>query len=261
MLITVEGNPGVKDLLLKYPKCPYTALLVHNNSVFEFESHVSRLVHGTLAIHSKTLEFDLKQIIGSILPKEEDIVQDWKMLIIITHELDWVIHYDRFEPLDLSSCQLFCYGLPRSSPSIKNTQWVQDRQYIELQRPPGVTEILLCKDGDIYEGLVTNFFAIIEEGDGLCVITAPFHKTLAGTMANAVLNTCQQNRIKTKFECPNLNHHKWKACFLTNAYRCVQPVSKISQQDGTCRYFEDIDFVLILRSLVQQYLKANSTAL
>lgn len=50
----------------------------------------------------------------------------------------------------------------RTDPGAKTTDWMHDRQSIEAWLPPGIfTGLLLDQDGNILEGLSSNFYAIL----------------------------------------------------------------------------------------------------
>lgn len=79
--------------------------------------------------------------------------------------------------------------------------------------------MILEQDGEIYEGLVTNFFAVVEEPDGsLCVLTAPNDCVLEGTIGAFVETVCSNLKINFRFERPKAPFHHWIGCFLTSNF-------------------------------------------
>ena len=128
-------------------------------------------------------------------------------------------------------------GPPRDRPHVKNIAWIRDRQDLELRSSqamegwPGVTccDTLLCTEtGDLLEGLVTNFFVIVDtSGDGAgCgykVQTAPESDVLAGVSRRKVIDACRRLDIPVDVSCPNpLEASTWIGAFLTNSVRQVQ---------------------------------------
>ena len=106
----------------------------------------------------------------------------------------------------------------RSNPTVKDVQWVNDRQHLEeIQRNLGVNEVIMHDaSGNISEGLQTNFFA---EVDGV-LHTAPDDKVLSGTVRKVVLEVATANKIPIKLECPNMGDmHRWGSCFICSTSR------------------------------------------
>lgn len=54
-------------------------------------------------------------------------------------------------------------GSARNNPAAKTTGWMHDREAVEKALPPGIyTGLLLSENGDILEGLSSNFYAILD---------------------------------------------------------------------------------------------------
>ena len=123
-------------------------------------------------------------------------------------------------------------GPPRKNPDIKDVLWMRDREYLEQLAPPGAADVLLCTEhGDILEGLVTNLFVVVENGDGSCVVqTAPVDSgVLWGTMRHQVIGACRHLSIPVEYRCPRMDdRHSWKEAFLTNSMRGVSPLTGMS---------------------------------
>mmetsp|Transcript_17299 Transcript_17299/g.28575 ORF Transcript_17299/g.28575 Transcript_17299/m.28575 type:complete len:273 (+) Transcript_17299:80-898(+) len=125
----------------------------------------------------------------------------------------------------------------RSNPTVKDVQWVNDRQHLEeIQRELGVNEVIMHDvSGCISEGLQTNFFAEI---DGV-LLTAPDDCVLSGTVRKVVLEVAKANSIPIKLECPNIGDiHRWGSCFICSTSRLVKPIHTLTSSDFGERRFE-----------------------
>lgn len=116
----------------------------------------------------------------------------------------------------------------RSNPTIKDVQWVSDRQYLEeLQRKAGVNEVVMFdSSGNCTEGLQTNFFAFAPDG---ALLTAPDERVLAGTVRKVVLEVARRNGIPVRLECPNIHDlSAWESCFIASTSRLALPISELA---------------------------------
>lgn len=126
----------------------------------------------------------------------------------------------------------YILGPPRKNPAVKDTMWIQDREYLEHLAPADASEVLLCtSDGLLLEGLVTNIFIVVEgcDHDERVVQTAPVSSgVLWGTMRKQVLDACSHLSIPVEFKAPSMDlHHTWKEAFVTNSMRGVCPLDAI----------------------------------
>lgn len=147
-----------------------------------------------------------------------------------------------FEPIHTA-----IYGRPRNNPIAKDSLWITQRKYIEDRRPPHIAEVLLHDGLNIYEGLISNFFVLIEDRNafsGYYIQTAPIHAVLAGTMAAEVHKTANDLGIEIRYEFPQVGFQDWIGCFITStfishdsnsaqidAYKWIQPVKSIAVLD------------------------------
>jgi len=123
----------------------------------------------------------------------------------------------------------------RKNPTIKDVQWVSDRKHLEeLQRNAGVNEVIMFDvDGQVTEGLQTNFFAIAPDG---AVLTAPDERVLAGTVRKVVLEVAHEHGIPVRFECPNIHDlDTWESCFICSTSRLVKPIRSVGAPEFSAR--------------------------
>lgn len=123
----------------------------------------------------------------------------------------------------------------RSNPTIKDVQWVNDRQGLEeLQRKAGVNEVLMFDEaGLVTEGLQTNLFAVLADGT---LLTAPDDRVLAGTVRKVVLQVARREGIPVRFECPSIHAlADWESCFICSTSRLVKPVGTVEAPELAAR--------------------------
>ncbi|GAB4821896.1 hypothetical protein N2152v2_008942 [Parachlorella kessleri] len=110
-------------------------------------------------------------------------------------------------------------GMPRSIAEAKDSAWVAARVPFEKAKPEGVAEVVLCSpQGQVLEGLVTNFFVVADDGRGGCVVlTAPSDGIVWGTMRQQVLHACKTLGVPAREESPDVaTREAWREAFLTS---------------------------------------------
>lgn len=98
-----------------------------------------------------------------------------------------------------------------------------DRKSLESSMQPGFNEIILLDSNtqNIYEGLSSNFFAVLYNPDKQepLVVTAPIHHVLEGTILKIVRMICERDKIDFQFWFPNANDaEQWKGAFITSKF-------------------------------------------
>ncbi|PKY42439.1 hypothetical protein RhiirA4_397405 [Rhizophagus irregularis] len=148
-----------------------------------------------------------------------------------------VAHFINLYSLNTSRCKVEIYGEPRKSAEAKDSQWVRDRKLLESSMQPGFNEIILLDSNtqNIYEGLSSNFFAVLYNPDKQepLVVTAPIHHVLEGTILKIVRMICERDKIDFQFWFPNANDaEQWKGAFITSTSRLVLPIELIKFRNG-----------------------------
>lgn len=129
-----------------------------------------------------------------------------------------------FSMMEMQANKVVILGRPRSVPVAKNIGWVQERRYLEMTKPDGAAEVLLVnQDGDILEGMVTNFFVVVsshEQRDDIYIQTAPVSSGVVwGTMRARVIEACNLLGLPVVERAPRLEDcDKWTEAFLTNRW-------------------------------------------
>ncbi|KAK9708490.1 hypothetical protein K7432_009600 [Basidiobolus ranarum] len=150
------------------------------------------------------------------------------------------VHVSRLSSPKSGRCKVAVHGEPRSSPKIKDSQWVRDRQSIEEQLPLDVNEGLLYDSatGHVYEGLSSNFFAVVKDPQTghSKVVTAPLQHVLLGTIMKVVISTCEKTGIPLEYTFPDLRDlicNQWEGAFITSTSRLVLPIETVEFADGS----------------------------
>jgi len=106
----------------------------------------------------------------------------------------------------------------------------------------GINEVLLVDSnmGNIYEGMSSNFFAIVNpslsESGKSEIWTAPLNLVLKGTVMSMVLSGCEELNIPIRIKLPNIydaSKGLWEAAFITSTSRLLLPITKIHKQINT----------------------------
>eukprot|EP00798_Chlamydomonas_sp_ICE-L_P029027 gene29027-32224_t len=125
---------------------------------------------------------------------------------------------------------------PASDAHAKYALWIEQRRGLEARKPEGVGEILLAdNNGLITEGLVTNFFVVVEmqEDAGSSASSQPVVMTagegaLYGILRRRVEDACNRIGIPLLHQAPQSGERaSWQEAFVTNCIRGVQPVSRV----------------------------------
>lgn len=128
-------------------------------------------------------------------------------------------------------------GAPRSNAEAKDSDWVRQRRCYEEEKPSDVNEVVLANaDGSMYEGLSSNFYALVDgalhtAGEGI----------LLGSMREATLRVAQRLSVPVVLHPPQVAHlSAWDGCFISSTSRMLLPVDELSapgHDPPLCRQF------------------------
>ena len=98
---------------------------------------------------------------------------------------------------------------------------------------PNSNEIILSdEDGNLYEGLSSNFFIINPAG---FIQTAPPSSILPGTVMNRICKEEWLNKfgMKIVYECPRVEEIcGWRGAFITSTSRLILPIHEIVEVEN-----------------------------
>lgn len=114
----------------------------------------------------------------------------------------------------------------RKHPNIKSTAIHKTREELITLKHEDTHEIILYdENGEISEGLSSNFFCFFNEK----LHTAPDNVILKGTMRKTIIELCQRDQIiqveKKVLHVKDL--HSYEFCFISSTSRNIIPISKI----------------------------------
>jgi len=113
-------------------------------------------------------------------------------------------------------------GEPRKNAAAKDSDWVTERK--KLGKADDVNEIVLEKEGLLYEGLSSNFFAM---KDG--VLYTAGEGILLGSVREAVLRKAEELDIPIVLEPPHIDDVEiWDAAFISSTSRMLLPIDSIT---------------------------------
>lgn len=149
----------------------------------------------------------------------------------------------------------------RNNPTIKDVQWITDRQRLEeLQKVSGVNEIVMIdEDGALTEGLQSNFFAVTADGT---LLTAPDERVLAGTVRKVALQVALAAGIPVRLECPKIEDAStWESCFVCSTSRLVKPIRELAAARISTKFPLASSLSHRIEDLVNQAIRENSECL
>jgi len=118
-------------------------------------------------------------------------------------------------------------GSPRSNAAAKDSDWVSERK--KLAKPDDVNELVLEKEGALYEGLSSNFFALM---DG--VLYTAGEDILLGSVREAVLRQAEIMGLPIILEPPRVEDaNRWEAAFISSTSRMLLPIDLMSIISGS----------------------------
>ncbi|CAJ0645008.1 12332_t:CDS:2 [Entrophospora sp. SA101] len=239
-----------KEFLLQYPRGAYTTVrTVKRNSIMDLQGH-GRLVEESEIVTKALEKFRDCKVFKNLLIEllkiglkkyyeieEEKGVGETKVTLIACYSFQesrprMAAQFSPLHAPNSPRCKVEVYGEPRKHAWAKDSQWVRERKRLEETMHPGFNEIILTDSNthNIYEGLSSNFFAVIYNPDTKqpLVVTAPLSVVLEGTIMKIVKMICGRDNIDFKYWFPNTQDvHLWEG-----TTRLVLPIELIKFRDG-----------------------------
>lgn len=143
--------------------------------------------------------------------------------------------YLAIEPLQLLPREVYENGvgvetieLQRHDPRLKSTTFIghsdSERKHIAQQ---GIFEALLVKDGNILEGMTSNFF-YVEKVDNISYLSTAADDVLLGITRETVIQIARQKGLEVKYQPLKRDQlEEVNEAFLTSSSRGVVPIIKI----------------------------------
>lgn len=187
----------------------------------------------------------LKEILLTDLKKTftKDNIE-YKITILITwnddkSHYDIYMHYSALPNLPKPPITIEVIPGSRTHIKAKDSEWARYRKAIEkMKKDPKSNEVVLVDhDGNMYEGLSSNFFVL--QNDKL--YTA-FDGILFGTIMKIVLEVCKEKNIEVVKSPPLLKDiNSWQEVCISSTSRLLLPVDVIYVHE-TKAYFDGVHF-------------------
>lgn len=199
-----------------------TCRTVQLNKIFDLKGHLERLESGYKSLNGNDLNTNsvLQLLKSALLEFQSKTLQEGKATILCLKE-GHAIHVSPLLPPP-KKAQCIMAGKPRHNATVKDSLWVADRQPLEN---PKFNEVLLSENGEIYEGLTSNFACILNGK----LLTSPLNNVLPGTVLKLALEICKKLEIPVEFRNPKISEiHEWEGAFITSTSRLILPIDEIT---------------------------------
>ncbi len=216
------------EMTRELPQGFYTTFstLSHGTKVFGLHVHLQRLYvpaleHGiTPAVDRTTLRIRIAEFARMNLPKES------RVRLVLTKNNGMIyIGIQPFEPLSKqiyeNGVKVITTELARESPRVKDTGFILSSMAQRRQVGRDVFEVLLTKEGQILEGMTSNFYAV----KGRTLVTAQ-RGILPGVTRRVILRLARGQGMSIEYNAPRISE-KIDEAFLTSSSRGVVPIVSI----------------------------------
>lgn len=200
--------------------------------VLDLKTHLQRLYKPACelglkpSVSEKILREQISFLAKENLPNESRI-----RLVLIKETGQVYVGVQTFHPLADSiyenGVHVITSQLVRQDPRIKDTAFITKSQEQRKLLSKNVFEILLTKDEKIYEGMTSNFYAVVND-KSVKLITAR-RGILLGVTRKTVLKLARGQGMSIEYRAPKLNE-QFDEAFLTSSSRGVVPIVSIDNK-------------------------------
>ena len=214
------------------PLGAYTTFRTYDHyGVLGLAKHMDRLEETSrLAGHSIRLNrSELKKALTGILSSDQTMEKRVRITIDLEHEIGTI--YIASEPLSVPAPEKYQEGIVcktaeahRDNPKAKLSNFLSRAEGIREKEEGVFDEILMyTADGDLLEGLSSNFYGIIGE-----TIYNAEEGVLSGTTRNFILKIASEIGLPVKFEPVSLSAiDELDEAFISSTSRAVLPIRSI----------------------------------
>ncbi len=227
--IPIDSNASTLDgMTRELSEGYYTTFttLAQGTRVLGLQAHLHRIYspaneHGiTPAVNETCLRKRLARLVKENLPKES------RVRLVLTKEAGEIyIGIQPFEPLPVSvyskGVRVITSEISRKDPRIKDTAFISESILQRNLLKRELFEILLVRNGQILEGMTSNFYAI----KGKRLVTAR-QGILLGVTRKAILRLAKGLGMSIEYRPPRVKE-KFDEAFLTSSSRGVVPIVSI----------------------------------
>ncbi len=232
-IVTLEyGTKTIAETSAYTPIGAYTSFRTYNSfGVLRLTKHLDRL-EETARLAGFEIKLDRKSLVESLIALLA-VSRTEEKRIRITIDLEKKVGeiYIAMEPLKVSAPEKYAQGIVcktaeahRDNPKAKLSNFLSRADNIRSQEQGEFDEILMyTADGDLLEGLSSNFYGII----GDTIFTAE-EGVLSGTTRDFVLKIAEKLQIPVQLQPVNLHDlDQLDEAFITSTSRGVLPIRSI----------------------------------
>ncbi|KAJ3365881.1 hypothetical protein GGF31_008219 [Allomyces arbusculus] len=260
IIIETTNVPGDSNIwLLALPRGAYTgARTVQQSHIFDYQGHIKRTATSLAKMHSPTTPLErhltdphtlamwlrpvARAALAAYYSANSSISQrdETKITWLVAADGTLAVHCTHLKapgpaPHSRQTKAILALGAGhRGNAAAKDSAWVAGRQaLIDAYLTPDVNEVVLVDGGDVYEGLSSNFIAVVEKDGGEVVLqTAPLDAVLTGTILRAVIED-DRTPVKVEFAFPQIGDvgTRWRAAAVTSTSRLVTPIRTVQVVD------------------------------
>lgn len=227
------GFKTLDELSLNLPKGAYTTVRTyHGNKILRFSEHYRRLKESMVNEDHRDLiiESRLKHLMRVAINNTN--YTESRIRIIFTDENQPRL-LAAIEPLPITNPLMYETGVRvltnqnvhREQPERKTTDFIYQSKESRSAMPKGINEILMISEGEILEGLSSNFFGV-QNG----IVKTASRGILAGVTRSIVLDAIKTKGFPYTLEAIRLvDIPSLTEAFITSTSRGVLPVVQIDQ--------------------------------
>ncbi len=230
--------------------------LAGGTRVLGLKFHLQRLYVPAREVgtHPALDETALRQCVAEVA--KENLPKESRLRLILTREKgDIYAGVEPFEPLPKAvyenGVRVITAEMRRHDPHIKSTDFIAKSAEERKQVTGNIYEVLLTKNGRIFEGLTSNFYAVkhviasaakqslssggvlLQEGRCPCnhmaVLVTARYGILLGVTRRAVLRLARGEGMSIEYRAPSLIE-EFSEAFLTSSSRGIVPIVSIDNQ-------------------------------
>lgn len=214
------------------PRGLYTTFSTNHNGtrVLGLTAHLDRLYAPALDVHPSASRADLRLALAKLALDSAPGESRFRLLLSASDGTVVVI----IQPFTPLAKEIYEYGvkvitadLIRHDPRRKDSGFITESQSARTKVGGDVFEVLLTRDGKIYEGMTSNFYAVPQdsscEGQVCGTLVTARTGILLGVTRRAVLRIARGQGMSIHYRLPHLNENFAEA-FLTSSSRGVVPI-------------------------------------
>jgi len=224
---TISFDELTRDL----PRGLYSTFITNHQGtrVLGLTAHLDRLyLARDRAVPASASRADLRRALAFLA--SENAPGESRLRVLLT-DLDGTVYIfiQPFTPLPREiyerGVNVVTVNQTRHSPRLKDTGFIVESQSTRAKVGGDIFEALLTKGGRIYEGMTSNFYAVMITGSGAALVTAQ-KGILLGVTRRAVLRLARQQGFNIDYRPPRLDE-EFAEAFLTSSSRGVVPIVSI----------------------------------